>query len=110
MSILGQEVHAELAQLLEALQSPDNATRTQAEDVLQNNWFDPRPSVLLMGLAEQMAVSSAIGVSGGVALGVAWRGTLRLLPKISLPSPSLLTTNIMTGTVLCRRPLPAHIV
>ncbi|CAJ2508844.1 Uu.00g138700.m01.CDS01 [Anthostomella pinea] len=58
MSVLPQEIHAELAQLLQALQSPDNSVRSQAEDHLQNNWTNTRPDVLLMGLAEQIAGST----------------------------------------------------
>lgn len=54
MSLLSAEVHAELTQLLQALQSADNATRSQAEEHLQNNWTSSRPEVLLMGLAEQI--------------------------------------------------------
>jgi hypothetical protein len=54
MSLLSAEVHAELTQLLQALQSADNATRSQAEEHLQNNWTSSRPEVLLMGLAEQV--------------------------------------------------------
>ncbi|OAQ66687.1 importin beta-3 subunit [Pochonia chlamydosporia 170] len=54
MSLLSADVHAELTQLLQALQSADNATRSQAEEHLQNNWTNNRPEVLLMGLAEQI--------------------------------------------------------
>ncbi|KAG5930573.1 hypothetical protein E4U42_006661 [Claviceps africana] len=54
MSLLSAEVHAELTQLLQALQSADNATRSQAEEHLQNNWTGSRPEVLLVGLAEQI--------------------------------------------------------
>lgn len=54
MSILPPDVHAELTQLLQALQSADNSIRSQAEDHLQNNWTTTRPEVLLMGLAEQI--------------------------------------------------------
>lgn len=54
MSLLSADVHAELTQLLQALQSADNATRSQAEEHLQNNWTNSRPEVLLMGLAEQV--------------------------------------------------------
>ncbi|KAI0475178.1 ARM repeat-containing protein [Xylariaceae sp. FL0804] len=58
MSMLPAETHAELAQLLQALQSPDNSIRSQAEDHLQTNWTNSRPEVLLMGLAEQIAGST----------------------------------------------------
>ncbi|KAK8848678.1 putative beta karyopherin [Apiospora arundinis] len=58
MSMLPAEVHAELAQLLQALQSPDNNIRSQAEDHLQNSWTATRPEVLLMGLAEQISGST----------------------------------------------------
>ena len=54
MSMLPPEITAELTQLLQALQSADNTTRSQAEEHLQNNWTAPRPDVLLMGLAEQI--------------------------------------------------------
>ena len=53
--MLPAEIHAELSQLLLALQSPDNGTRSQAEDHLQANWTATRPEILLMGLAEQIA-------------------------------------------------------
>jgi importin-5 len=58
MSMLPAEVHAELTQLLQALQSPDNGIRSQAEDHLASNWTVTRPEVLLMGLAEQIAAST----------------------------------------------------
>ncbi|KAH7327822.1 armadillo-type protein [Stachybotrys elegans] len=54
MSVLPDDVHAELTQLLQALQSADNTIRSQAEEHLQNNWTTTRPEVLLMGLAEQI--------------------------------------------------------
>ncbi|KAK4983443.1 importin subunit beta-3 [Elasticomyces elasticus] len=54
MSVLPPEVHAALAQLLRALQSTDNALRTQAEETLQQEWIVQRPDVLLMGLAEHI--------------------------------------------------------
>ena len=56
-SVLGPEVHAELSQLLVALQSSDNTTRSQAEEHLQNNWTETKPQLLLMGLVEQIAGS-----------------------------------------------------
>lgn len=54
MSLLPAEVHAALAQLLEALGSPDNNVRSRAEEQLNNDWVPNRPDVLLMGLAEQV--------------------------------------------------------
>ncbi|KAL8405126.1 hypothetical protein RB594_009859 [Gaeumannomyces avenae] len=57
MSLLPPEVTAELTQLLQALQSADNAVRSQAEDHLQNNWTITRPEVLLMGLVEQIGTN-----------------------------------------------------
>ncbi|KAF4591475.1 importin beta-3 subunit [Ophiocordyceps camponoti-floridani] len=54
MSLLSDAVHAELTQLLQALQSADNDIRSQAEDHLQKSWTSPRPEVLLMGLVEQI--------------------------------------------------------
>ena len=65
MSMLPAEVHAELAQLLQALQSPDNNIRSQAEDHLQNSWTATRPEVLLMGLAEQISGSTDAPVGHG---------------------------------------------
>lgn len=58
MSVLPAETHAELTQLLQALQSPDNSIRTQAEGHLQNTWTNTRPEILLMGLAEQISAST----------------------------------------------------
>jgi importin-5 len=58
MSLLAPEVHAELEQLLQALQSPDNTVRAQAEEHLQNNWTNTRPEVLLLALAEQIGAST----------------------------------------------------
>lgn len=54
MSLLSVEVHAELTQLLQALQSADNATRSHAEEHLQNSWTSTRPEMLLLGLAEKI--------------------------------------------------------
>jgi importin-5 len=58
MSILAPQIHAELEQLLQGLQSADNNIRSQAEDHLQNNWTNTRPEVLLLGLAEQIGAST----------------------------------------------------
>lgn len=54
MSVLPPDAHAELAQLLSALQSPDNNVRAQAEDHLTNNWTSAKPEMLLMGLVEHI--------------------------------------------------------
>lgn len=54
MSLLPANIHAELSQLLQALQSPDNSIRSRAEDLLQSNWTNMRPEVLMMGLVEQI--------------------------------------------------------
>ncbi|KAL2115085.1 hypothetical protein VTJ04DRAFT_10748 [Mycothermus thermophilus] len=59
MSLLPPEVSAQLAQLLQQLQSTDNHARAQAEDVLQNQWTNQQPEVLLMGLVELIATSSS---------------------------------------------------
>jgi hypothetical protein len=58
MSVLAPEVHAELAQLLDALQSSDNSVRAQAEEHLANNWTATKPEMLLMGLVEQIQGSN----------------------------------------------------
>ena len=54
MSVLPAQVHAALAQLLQALSSADNNTRSQAEEQLNTEWVAGRAGVLLMGLVEQM--------------------------------------------------------
>lgn len=43
--------------MLQALQNSNNEVRSKAEELLQTNWTEPRPEVLLMGLVEQMAAS-----------------------------------------------------
>lgn len=58
MSILPAEAQGALTQLLQALSSPDNSLRAQAEDQLNNDWTTNRPDVLLMGLVEQMQASA----------------------------------------------------
>jgi hypothetical protein len=58
MSVLPPDVHAELTQLMEALQSSDNNVRSQAEEHLTNNWQATKPEMLLMGLVEQIQGSS----------------------------------------------------
>lgn len=58
MSVLPPDVHNELAQLLDALQSSDNGVRSQAEDHLANNWTTTKPEMLLMGLVEQIQGSN----------------------------------------------------
>jgi importin-5 len=63
MSLLPAEVTAELSQLLQALQSPDNSIRSQAEEHLHNNWTLTRPEVLLMGLVEQIGRTGDSSVS-----------------------------------------------
>lgn len=65
MSVLPPEVHTALDQLLQGLQSTDNAVRSQAEESLNNEWVANRPDVCLMGLAEQMQGSQDEGVSIG---------------------------------------------
>lgn len=63
MSLLAPEVHSALSQLLQALTTPDNAVRAQAEEQLNNDWVQNRPDVLLMGLAEQLQGSENPAVS-----------------------------------------------
>jgi hypothetical protein len=63
MSVLPPDVHAELAQLLDALQSSDNSVRSQAEDHLATNWTTAKPELLLMGLVEQIQGSNDATVS-----------------------------------------------
>jgi len=63
MSILPPQVHAELTELLQALQSSDNTVRSQAEDHLATNWTSAKPEMLLMGLVEQIYGSNDTTVS-----------------------------------------------
>jgi importin-5 len=63
MSVLPPQVHAELTELLQALQSSDNTVRSQAEDHLATNWTSTKPEMLLMGLVEQIYGSNNITVS-----------------------------------------------
>jgi hypothetical protein len=69
MSLLPQEVHTALSQLLRALSTPDNAVRSQAEEQLNNDWVQSKPDILLMGLAEQIAGAEDTLVSATVYLG-----------------------------------------
>jgi len=62
MSVLPAEVSSQLAALLQQLQATDNAVRSQAEEVLQNQWTNQRPEWLLMGLAEQTATGASPSV------------------------------------------------
>ena len=54
MSMLPPEALGALQGLLVALQSPDNNTRTQAEESLATEWLAQNPELLLSGLAEQV--------------------------------------------------------
>lgn len=68
MSVLPQEVHSALGQLLQGLQSTDNTVRTQAEEQLNTEWIAQRPDMLMMGLAEQMQGSQDEGVRSSPCL------------------------------------------
>lgn len=63
MSLLAPEIHANLSQLLAALTSSENDTRTRAEEQLNQDWLANQPDVLLMGLVEQLQASQDVGVS-----------------------------------------------
>ena len=60
--MLPPDIHPALTQLLQALQSADNVTRTQAEDELNSGWVTSRPEVLMLGLVEQIQGSQDVGV------------------------------------------------
>lgn len=63
-SILGDDAKAaQLVQLLQALQNPDNVLRSEAETALNTQWFEAQPDALLVGLAEQVQRSSDPAVS-----------------------------------------------
>ncbi|KAK5164699.1 hypothetical protein LTR04_001731 [Oleoguttula sp. CCFEE 6159] len=68
MSVLPPEVHAALYQLLQALQSADNTTRTQAEEQLNSEWVRERPDVLMMGLVEQIHGAEYAGMRSFAAV------------------------------------------
>ncbi|PGH00256.1 hypothetical protein AJ79_08270 [Helicocarpus griseus UAMH5409] len=68
MSLLPQEVHVALSQLLLALASADNIVRTQAEEQLNNEWVQGRPDVLLIGLAEQLQGAEDAGTRSFAAV------------------------------------------
>lgn len=54
MAMIPADVLNALQGLLVALQSPDNSTRTQAEESLATRWIAQNPDMLLSGLAEQV--------------------------------------------------------
>lgn len=62
MSLLPQDVHTALNQLLQGLQSADNTTRSAAEESLNNDWVTARPEVLLMGLVEHLQAAEDANV------------------------------------------------
>lgn len=68
MSLLPAEYSAALEQLIQALQSPDNATRSQAEDQLNKEWIAQRPELLLMGLVEQLRNSQDVAIRSYAAV------------------------------------------
>lgn len=84
MSMLPPEIHTALTQLLQALQSPDNNVRTQAEEQLHSDWTAERPDVLLMALVEQ--------IQGSPEPAVRW-------PEAPMPT----MTGLLTDTIICRR-------
>ena len=63
MSILPSEIHSALSQLFQSLQSNDNASRSLAEEQLNNEWIIARPDVLLMGTVEHVQAAPEAGVS-----------------------------------------------
>ena len=94
MSQLPPEVHQALAQLLQGLQSPDNVLRTQAETQLNDEWANPRPEILLMGLSEQ--------IEGSDDPAVCTRGVVRRAVKMH-------ETHIGIDAFFCRCAVPPHL-
>jgi hypothetical protein len=94
MSVLPPDVHNELAQLLDALQSSDNSVRSQAEEHLANNWTTTKPELLLMGLVEQIQGSND--------------------PTVQILSPDMsglclvLILSILPDAILCCSYLPSN--
>lgn len=86
MSVLPAEVQGALTQLLQALSSPDNALRSQAEEQLNNDWTPNRPDILLMGLVEQIQAAQDPSVCSVLALNV-WSEVLTPTDKIVCRCP-----------------------
>jgi hypothetical protein len=63
MSLLPPDVHAAILELLNSLKSADNTLRAKAEEVLNTEWVQSKPDVLLMALAEQILASEDAEVS-----------------------------------------------
>jgi importin-5 len=72
MSLLPPEIHAALAQLLQALVASDNAIRSSAEEQLSTDWVQARPDVLLMALVEQIQGSEDPGVNSLACIPTCW--------------------------------------
>ncbi|KAL8745058.1 MAG: hypothetical protein Q9190_002770 [Brigantiaea leucoxantha] len=68
MSILPSEIHSALSQLFQSLQSNDNASRSLAEEQLNNEWIIARPDVLLMGTVEHVQAAPEAGTRSFAAL------------------------------------------
>jgi hypothetical protein len=62
-SELPPDVVASLQQLLQGLAATDNAIRSSAEEVLNNDWIATKPDMLLSGLAEQIRNSTVSGIT-----------------------------------------------
>lgn len=92
MSVLPPDLFSALSQLLQALASPDNAIRSQAEEQLNNEWVIARPDVLLMGLVENIHSDPS--------------PIVRL--DISTSSARYTLTKSTLDTILCCGPLSSH--
>lgn len=101
-SILGADTYNELTQTLQALQSPDNTIRSQAEDYLQNTWVNTRPEYLLLGLAEHISNSSDVSVCAPPSVLLSFRRILAflscLLPTAYYQPRSILTQPLLFST------------
>ena len=60
---LSETVLAELAAIISQLLSQDNSQRAAAEEALQKNWRDYRPSLLLAGLSQLIQSHPDVQVS-----------------------------------------------
>jgi hypothetical protein len=63
MSLLSPDIHAAILELLTTLKSNDNVLRAKAEEVLNAEWVQKKPDILLMALAEQILASEDVEVS-----------------------------------------------
>lgn len=91
MSALSEEVNSTLTSVLTGFTSPDNTTRTVAEDALNKNWITPENiEVLLIFLSEQASYSQNFTIAGLSAV---------LFRKLALRAPPSSKTVIIAKNI-----------